>query len=39
VDELDSQDEGDPLARFDANYAFMAVELARMLPALEKVFG
>jgi recombination associated protein RdgC len=39
VDELDAQDEGDPIARFDANYAFMTVELARMLPALEKVFG
>ncbi len=39
VDELDDRDESDPLARFDANYAFMTAELTRLLTALAKVFG
>ncbi len=38
VDELDDRDEADPLARLDANFAFMTVELGRLLPALSKVF-
>lgn len=39
VDELDAQDVSDPRARFDANYAFMCIELSRLLQALEKVFA
>lgn len=39
VDELDEQDLTDAAARFDANFAFMTVELGRLLAALEKLFG
>jgi recombination associated protein RdgC len=39
VDEVDEQDELDPLARFDANFAFMTSELSRLLQALDKVFA
>jgi recombination associated protein RdgC len=38
VEELDDA-AGDPLARFDADYAFMTAELNRLLGALAKVFG
>ena len=38
VDEFDSNDETDPIARFDANFAFMTAELSRLLRALDVVF-
>jgi recombination associated protein RdgC len=38
VDEFDELDETDPLARFDANFAFMTAELSRLLKALDAVF-
>ena len=39
VDEFDANDESDPLARFDANFAFMTAELSRLLQALHVVFA
>lgn len=38
VDEFDANDETDPIARFDANFAFMTAELSRLLRALDVVF-
>ncbi len=38
VEELDDA-AGDPLARFDADFAFMTAELARLLEALARVFA
>lgn len=38
VEELDDGDDLDELARFDANFAFMTAELARLLARLEEVF-
>jgi len=38
VEELE-HDAGDPLARFDADFAFMTAELARLLQALARVFA
>ena len=39
VDELDEHDQLEPLARFDANFAFMTSELSRLLQALSKLFA
>ncbi len=38
VEELDEVDEADELARFDANFAFMTTELARLSARLGEVF-
>lgn len=35
VDEFDALDETDPVARFDANFAFMTAELSRLIQALD----
>lgn len=39
VEELDTDDQADEVARFDANFAFMSAELAKLLERLEQVFG
>ena len=39
VDEFDANDETDPVARFDANFAFMTAELSRLTQALHEVFA
>ena len=38
-DELEHLDSGDQLALFDARFALMTLELARLLPALLEAFG
>ena len=39
VEELDAGDEVDEVTRFDAEFAFMTAELARLLERLAQVFG
>ncbi len=38
VEELDAGDDPDELARFDAEFAYMTAELARLLERLEEIF-